>query len=314
MKVVKLLLELLRGLYKMGVCLIKKSGGAPDTRGITAVESDVLKGKTFLKVDGNVGTGTMTDRGSPTYNLPINGSIVLPEGSYTGGTVKQNVPTFPGQTVYSGKNKVVVETSGKYATGNIYIPQIKGLTPAVIKKGMYVAGVGPGTWEGYVNDDPDTPFFYGTFGPEYGAVELLGRYVSQKGFFMIYKDSIEMSTYATAPAASETIAMVITKPINLSLYKTISIEAEYSEGIITSALVCYLARNFVQSWIYKINGGETTYNPDIGHIKSFFGLISPLKGICDVSGLSGNAYLYLELRGNMSRDFDATIFSIKCNR
>lgn len=314
MKVVKLLLELLRGLYKMGVCLIKKSGSAPDTRGITAVESDVLEGRTFLKVDKNVGVGTMKDRGSPTYDLPINGSAILPEGSYSGGIVRQNVPIFPGQTVYSGKNQVVVETAGKYATGNIYIPQISNLTPSVIKKGMYVAGVGPGTWEGYVNDDPDTPFFFGTFGPGYGAAELLDRYTSKKGFFMIYKDNIEMSTASTYPNASETIAMVITKPVNLDLYRSITIQ-ENHEGVSSSYLRCYIARNIVQSWIWRNRDGSTLFNPDLGDVLKAQGIAySSGEQSIDVSSLSGNAYIYIGLTGQISRDSNVTIYSIKCNR
>ena len=312
MKVLRLLLVLLRGLYKMGICLIQKSGGAPDTRGVTALESDVLKGKTFLKSDGNAGTGTMESRGAPDILLPINGDILIPEGNYTGGKVKQNIPTFSGTTVYSGKNPVTVETAGKYASGNVYVAQIKNLTPAVIKYGEYVGGVGPGTWQGYVNDDPDVPFFYGTFGPGFDMASLQLYRDNPKGNAWKGKDDINISAAAGSPV--ETVAIVIAKPINLSLYRSITWLADY-DGSSTSYFMYFIARNRVESWIRR-SASQSDFNPDLGEVLKYSPAIisSGTENTVDVSGLSGNAYLYLSIRSAPTRDYSASIYYIKCNR
>lgn len=49
--------------------------------------------------------------------------------------------------------------------GNIIVASIPNLKPENIKKGEYVGGVGPGTWEGYIVRDPATFYYRGTFAP-----------------------------------------------------------------------------------------------------------------------------------------------------
>ena len=76
----------------MGECLLKKNGVTVDSTAVTATESDVLIGKTYMKSNGDKGVGTKQDNGSPQKTLPLNGSIVLPSGYYGGGSVKSSVP------------------------------------------------------------------------------------------------------------------------------------------------------------------------------------------------------------------------------
>ena len=87
----------------MGECLLQKNGVTVDSTAVTATESDVLIGKTYMKSNGDKGVGTKPDNGSPQKTLPLNGSIVLPSGYYSGGTVKSSVPTYNGETIVTGK-------------------------------------------------------------------------------------------------------------------------------------------------------------------------------------------------------------------
>lgn len=132
---------------------------------LTAVAADGLSGKSFVGKNGATYNGNIVDRGSPTHSLPVNGSITLSAGKYSGGTVKQNLITMNGYTVHPGSKNITVPTKDRYMTGNIAIASLPNLKPENIKEGEYVGGVGPGTWKGYVVTDPYTIYKRGTFGP-----------------------------------------------------------------------------------------------------------------------------------------------------
>lgn len=132
---------------------------------LTAVAADGLSGKSFVGKNGSTYNGNIVDRGAPTYSLPVNGSITLPAGKYSGGTAEQNLITMNGYTAYPGSKNITVPTKDKYMTGNITIASLPNLKPENIKEGEYVGGVGPGTWKGYVVNNPNTFYYRGTFGP-----------------------------------------------------------------------------------------------------------------------------------------------------
>ena len=193
MRVIRLLQVLFRDLLIEGIKLAKlfiyKIGGGIDVDELTAKPSDVRASKTFIgQGSEEKQTGSIVERNSPTLALPINGTVTIPEGYYTGGKVTQDIPTLGKQTVNPGKNAVTVNTSGKYMTGDIVVSPIKNLTPSVIKKGEYVANVGPGTYEGYINDDPYTPYYYGTFGPGYTITGLKYKVLTNQGDISLNKD------------------------------------------------------------------------------------------------------------------------------
>nr|DAI87336.1 MAG TPA: tail protein [Caudoviricetes sp.] len=218
----------------MGECLLQKNGVTVDSTAVTATESDVLIGKTYMKSNGDKGVGTKPDNGSPQKTLPLNGSIVLPSGYYGGGTVKSSVPTYNGETIVTGKNSITVKTSGKYATGNIELKPIANLTSAVIKKGMYVAGIGPGTWEGYLNEDPNMPFYYGTLGP--GFTTDLVKITSGKytlGSAKIIKDAYWIFT----GGFYEGIAIGFAKALDFTKLSKVKIIADKIQGKGLSLLI-----------------------------------------------------------------------------
>mgnify|MGYP000024161072 CR=1 FL=1 len=308
MKVIMLLRELLRVLYKMAEALLHKSGNTVDTSGVTATDDDVLENKTYLKSDGEVGTGKIKELGSPEHTLNLNATLYLPAGHYSGGHVRQNIATSQGATVYAGKKAVTVDTTNKYMTGNIIQAPIKNLIPAFIKKGEYVGGVGPGEWEGYINEDPNTPFLYGTFGPGHGMASLLYNYGSQKGYAGISKQCIDISTEPYdfgGVRHSESIAIVLTQPINLSSYNRIKILATSSTINVAGALI-YRNRN--ESWMRR-NGVD---NPDLGErIMARMTLQNGSETVLDVSGYSGTGYVYLALSPGTNASREASIYYIK---
>lgn len=293
----------------MGECIIKRIGSAIDANEVTAIESDVLIGKTFMKSDGETGTGTMPNNGSPTHNLPINGSVILPSGSYSGGKVSQSVSVFSGQTVNVGKNQVVVQTSGKYASGNIIIPAVTNLTPPNIRKGKYVGGVGPGTWEGYVNDDPNVPFYYGTFGPGYAPVSFPAHQVG--GSYVKGDAGTNKNYYYLSGAEYESVAVHFSKQVNFSNYSSIKLLGERISD--NGSLWVAIAQNKIESYFYRGSTSSPTWNSDLGTF--YYGpyslsLSASTERVIDISGVNGIGYLYFFIKAfNYYQDFD--IYYIK---
>lgn len=303
MKATRLLQALFRDLLIEGIKLAKlfiyKIGGGIDVDELTAKPSDVRASKTFVG-QGNEEkqTGSIVERNSPTLTLPINGTVTIPEGYYTGGKVTQSIPTLGKQTVNPGKNAVTVNTSGKYMTGDIVVGPIKNLTPSVIKKGEYVANVGPGTYEGYINDDPYTPYYYGTFGPGYTMTGIKYNTSYEKGDITLNKDSIELDNGIESTRGVKS-AIVFNKPIDLSKVSKLTITAQvYKGGDRTPSLRAILAQNLTDA----IQTGLSTsaeYRSELGTIYVNKAWSPPSGGDMsgdyelDLSGVSKTAYLYI---------------------
>ena len=136
-----------------------------DFDALTATPEMVLEKKKFIGPDGAISVGTMPDRGSPTISLPLNGTASIPAGKYSGGKVTQNIPAMGGYTIYPTSKEQQIPTKGVYMGGNIIVPKLSNLVPENIKEGEYVGGVGPGTWKGFVVNDPYTLYQRGPFAP-----------------------------------------------------------------------------------------------------------------------------------------------------
>lgn len=150
----------------MGECLIKRTGGIIDVSGLTATPGDVADGETFLgHGSDSEQTGTMKSNGKISKILAANETYTIPSGYVdSGSTVTQNIerqgavtidPTVAGQTIAVG---------GKYMTGKLTVNGVDNLFPENIKNGVAIGTV-QGTWQGYVNNDPLTPYWYGVFAP-----------------------------------------------------------------------------------------------------------------------------------------------------
>lgn len=157
----------------MAEALIYVAGGSVDTDSLTAAKEDVVSGKKFYGAGSEeIQEGSMANRGTLNKILGINETYVAPEGFYEGGKVSQNIPVLGAQRISPTSKTQTISTQGCYMGGDIIVNPIANLVPENIKKGEYVGGVGPGTWEGYLNDDPNRFFWHGTFAPGQGITAI----------------------------------------------------------------------------------------------------------------------------------------------
>lgn len=238
----------------MGNCLIQMNGAGVNTDGLTASSGDVIKGKTFIGNTGADQTGTMEERGSPQIILPVNGSHNFLAGHYSGGSVTQNIPTAYGQTIFPGNQQKVAEVNGKYMTGNIIVNGVDGLVPGNIKKGAVVGGV-TGTYEGYENNDPNRPYYRGTFyeGQSMSKLKALNSGATSTGQVSFQRDMIVIYCEQTDKAP----VCVLNGAIDFSKYKNLEVVA--TSGVSVGKV--YFFQNLVYSFILY---GGGNYNPELG--------------------------------------------------
>ena len=112
--------------YHNGTGIITANSLASQTSA-TATAADIVDGATAW-VNGTKITGNITKIASSTEILPINGTYVIPKGYHSGnGSVTQNIDTLGAQTVASAFDPQVIQTAGKYMTGNITVTGINAL-------------------------------------------------------------------------------------------------------------------------------------------------------------------------------------------
>lgn len=307
--------KLMKWVVYMAKLALHKFGSQANLDDLTAISEDVLEDNIFLgKGSEEKQSGTLPDKKSPSIILPANGNIILEPGYYSGGKVTQNIEKFNAQTIGPGAKQITVSISGKYGNGNITVNPVKNLTPSVIKKGEYVGGVGPGLWEGYVNEDPYTPYLFGTFYGSQGITYF--RYTTYRqgtGTVKLEKDHISASA-----GSGQTVAYVFDLPINLTNVKSLTVQMSGS-GKVCKVLVC---RNRVEDYIqeayqsgssvqyrYNANLGDILLNESIGRSSSS-GAEWEQEKTFSLSGQSGNAYLYI---GSSSAAFEYGLYMAKFN-
>lgn len=299
----------------MAKLALHKFGSQANLDDLTATPSDVLEDDTFLgKGSEEIQTGTLINKGSPTIILPVNKEINLDAGFYSGGKVTQNIEKFDAQTIGPGSKEIFVWISDKFGTGNITINPVKNLTPSVIKKGEYVGGVGPGLWEGYVNEDPYTPYLFGTFYGSQGITYF--RYTTYRqgtGTVSLARDHI-----AASAGSGQTVAFVFDLPINLKNVKSVTVQMS-GTGKVCKVMVC---RNRVENYIEEAyqsgSSVQYKYNPNLGDIllddsigrSSASGAEWEQEKTFTLSGYTGNAYLYI---GASGAAFDYNLYLAKFN-
>ena len=112
--------------YHDGTGIITANSLASQTSA-TATADDIVDGETAW-VNGIQITGNITKISSSTEILPINGSYTIPKGYHSGnGKVTQNIETLGDQTVASAFDPQIIQTAGKYMTGNITVTGINAL-------------------------------------------------------------------------------------------------------------------------------------------------------------------------------------------
>uniref|UniRef100_A0AAU8AYR7 Tail protein n=1 Tax=Dulem virus 35 TaxID=3145753 RepID=A0AAU8AYR7_9CAUD len=150
----------------MGECLIKRNGGIIDVSGLTATPSDVVGGATFYgsgSADEQV--GSIANNGKISKVLSANETYTIPAGFVeTDSKVTQNIQTQGAVVITPTQAAQTVSVGGKYMTGKLTVNGVENLLPENIKNGVAIGTV-QGTWQGYVNNDPLTPYWYGIFAP-----------------------------------------------------------------------------------------------------------------------------------------------------
>lgn len=177
----------------MAECLLNIAMKNVNTDHLTAVPDDVVVKKTFLGSGGSDRQeGIIPVYGKPTIDLPLSGAYKLPMGKYDGGKIQQQIHSMGAVEVNVGKVPVTIPTKDTYMNADIKVKELSELTPSVIKKGEYVGGIGPGTWEGYEVTDPDTFYYRGTYGPGQTMQDYpYWTPESRKLYRTDYKDHIE---------------------------------------------------------------------------------------------------------------------------
>ena len=255
---------------------IRKVGGGPNISELTADPGDVLAAEKFIGTGSEEPqVGKIVQRGSPEYALPINGVQKLPPGNYTGGKVKQTIETMAAQSIGPGARMITIPTAGKYMTGDITIRAVKNLSTSVIKKGQYVGGVGPGTWEGYVNKDPKVPYYYGAFNGIQSITAFKHLLWDNVGTVSLERDHIKVyvrnNTYYTA--------VVFNEPIDLTNLNRLIVRLEYSGSALDNI---ELFRNKVTDYIFDNEKSSSLKTSGTGGDYTL-----------NLSSVSGTAYLYL---------------------
>jgi hypothetical protein len=106
----------------------------------TAAANQILSGQTAY-VGGSKITGTMPNRGTANYTLPINGSYTIPSGYHNGsGVVSQSITTKGAQTFTPGTSNQTIG-AGQYLSGTQTILGDPDLIASNIRSGKNIFGV-----------------------------------------------------------------------------------------------------------------------------------------------------------------------------
>lgn len=290
----------------MAECIIKKNGAAIDTSGLTAIPEYVKEGKTFLgKGSDDEQFGKMKSIPSKTHTLGINESLLWGAGNYEPGSkVTQNIPTLGQQNIIPSAEQQTVYTTNKYMSGDVVIAALPNLTSYNIKKGAVIK-LGDvtivGTYEGYENDDPYTPYYNGVFAPgqtitafpAFGRKNDLPFYV---GDVTLGRDNIHLEN--PLDTRYVTTAIVFNKPLNFNEINEIELTYSLNNG--TGGCEMLAATGYVTDYIYTrpTTGSGKDYNEGLGtyyrrEISNTSGNIR--KQTINVSSVTGSRYIYISL-------------------
>lgn len=210
----------------MAEALIQLVNQNIDIDGLTANEGDVFDGATFIGQGSEaIRKGSGANRGAPTLSLPINGSVTIPAGKYTGGKVQQSIRVLGEQRVSPTSKNIKISTKGTYMSGDIIVNPIPNLRPENIKKGEYVGGVGPGTWEGYIIRDPSTFYYRGTFAP--GQSIMAFKFSSSSDIMSPDLRKKEMLFVGEAGAIRSRYVFLFNLPIDITSKNKLTVKGLY---------------------------------------------------------------------------------------
>lgn len=219
----------------MGEGFFEKNNRVPDTKGLTAKKEDVAEGKTFYSDgDEKPNVGTLKNNASIVKKINANEEYVIPYGIHNGdGYVYQEIPFQEKIIVNPVAEGSIIDVGGKYMTDNIIINGIENLLPQNIRKGAFI-GKTAGEWEGYVNNDILTPYWYGIFAPGQTGRLISNRNTpvgsySDKSVDWFANDSFTKGQYINFKSRASNIAVDypairFNVPLEMSGVKSISLE------------------------------------------------------------------------------------------
>lgn len=305
---------LIKAVMILAEALIYAAGGSVDTDSLTATSGDVVSPLKFYGSGSEeIQQGSIVNRGELNKVLGINETYVVPAGYYSGGKVSQNIPVLGTQRVTPTSKTQTLYTQGRYMGGDIIQNAIPNLVPENIKKGEYVGGVGPGTWEGYIVEDPATFYYKGTFGP--GQSITAFKYSSTSNINIPQYGKKNMTFWGNTDARERYYALVFDGAIDITNKSKLTIEGTYyrnSVGTTTNMVID------TSGYTMKASAASDTYNGLDTSKRIFLNQYRPptaqgeytYKIEIDLSAYSRSVYLYILI--SMSRDDDyVTIDSVK---
>lgn len=246
----------------------------PDT---TLADSQALSGQTFLKWNPQTKlferhTGSMANRGTVNYSLPINGSYTIPAGFHNGsGKVSQNIPTKGAQTYTPGTTNQTI-AANQYLTGPQTIKGDPNLKPENIKKGVSIMGI-TGTWEGYVT----SPLYLYNKGMWNGLQTTGLTEINGEGSSRLDNDFSQSIGFYARSNFDEKVNARFNQKVDLTNYKYLKVHAI---DIKNGYLMIGISDNASAGISSYIASAKTA---DIGGY-----------AILDISSLTGQKYIYIE--------------------
>ena len=109
--------------------------------------------------------------------------------------------------------------------GDIIVASIPNLKPENIKKGEYVGGVGPGTWEGYIVRDPATFYYRGTFAP--GQSIMAFKYSGSSDIMSPNLGKKAMEFYGNEDSRRKYYVFLFNSPIDITSKSKLTVNGTY---------------------------------------------------------------------------------------
>lgn len=210
----------------MAECLIMKSGSTVNTADLTTTSPDVIEGDTFLGAGTDKKqTGNIKKQDKIQKKMDINESFTVLDGFFDDGSYAyQEVPMKQQITVEPASTGSFVETSNTYMEGNVIVKGVENLKPENIRMGAVVGDLS-GTWKGYVNTSPLTPYWYGIFYPGQSGTTVRSVSVNEAivNWYQTSQSSDHPYIYLTSQKQGMTPAIGFTNSIALDGVKSVTV-------------------------------------------------------------------------------------------
>lgn len=238
------------------------------------------------KTAQTIGAGQYLSGAQTIASLGGNAPASMVHPSYTfssdnaGRAQKGTMATLGAQTVVPTNVQRVVNTSGKYMTGNVTVQAVTNLIAANIKKGVVVGGI-TGTFEGYTT----SPLNIYNRGVWSGVQNTgLSTVITTGNSFRVY--DTYMGFYGTSTPNRPPINARTNQTINITAYKYLKVT--FDAGSAGTARNQNLGRIGIST---NASAGINSYTATA--TKDPLGA-NDYVVVLDISNYAGNYYLYIE--------------------